>query len=267
MIHKVVSDYQARIFFEGVGEVERRLQVTPEIAGWEHLYFRTYTYRTGMVINGESAAEEMVMVLLSGSVIMEVEGQRWVLDGRRSVFAGKPHVIYLPPGKDYKMSVLADSDCAYSRASAEGRLPARLILPEELAVETVGEGLYEYQVTHLLKPGDAEKLVCDEMHTPGGHWADYPSHRHLDAGGGAVNAVSYYRFQPTNGWAIQRLHLAEKGQDEAVVVHHGDAVLVRQTGHPVAAAPGARMYILNFRASEHPGDQVELVPEPVVEIP
>jgi 5-deoxy-glucuronate isomerase len=262
MIHKVVSDYNARIFFEGIGEVERRLQITPEIAGWEYLYFRSYTYRTGLVMNGESAGEEMVMVLLSGSVIMEVEGQRWVMDGRRSVFDGKPYTIYLPPHHDYKMTVLADSDCAYSRASADGRLKPRMIPPEALKVETVGEGLTQHQITHILEPGDAEKLLCVEIHTPAGYWSETPPHRHIDPTGGPVNAVHYYRFQPANGWGMQRLFNPQTGLDESLMIHHGDAVMVRQSAHLAVAGPGSAMYTLNFLASAHPSWQVEPVNNP-----
>ena len=262
MIHKVISDYTATIHIEGTGDVERRLQVTPEIAGWEYLYFRTYTYRKGMVINGESAGEEMVMVLLSGSVVMEVEGQRWELDGRSTVFDGRPHTIYLPPHYDYKMTVRADSDCAYSRAPAKGLLKPRYIPPEALKVEKVGEGLFEHQVTHILDCGDAEMLLCVEVHTPAGHWSDFPGHRHISLIGGPVNAVHYHRFRSARGWGLQRLYSADGSLDQALVVHTGDAVMVRQSAHPVVASPAADMYTLNFLASVRPGWDVEPVADP-----
>jgi 5-deoxy-glucuronate isomerase len=264
VIHKVTSDYAARIHIEGTGDVERRLQVTPEIAGWEYLYFRTYTYRTGMVINGESAAEEMVMVLLSGKVVMEVAGQVWQLEGRSSVFHGLPYTIYLPPGYNYRMTVLSDSDCAYSRAPATGRLQPRMIPPEALNVEMVGEGLFQHQVTHILDPGDAEKLLCVEMHIPAGHWADYPSHRHTCPGKGAVNAIHYYRFQSEAGWGLQRLYLPDGSLDEAVTVRNGDAVIVRQSAHPVVASPETAMYTLNFLACAQPSWEVEVLPPSLI---
>lgn len=267
MIHKVSSDYTARITIPGAGEVERRLQVTPEIALWEYLYFRTYTYRTGMVIDGESAGEEMVMVLLSGRVIMEVESQRWALDGRSSVFEGAPHIIYLPPGRSYRMTVLADSDCAYSRAPADGRLPPRWIRPQELTVETVGQGPTAHQVTRLLNPGDAEKLIAQELLTPPGGWADWPAHRHLDVQGGPVNAVHYTRFQDPRGWALQHLTQPDGSLQETLFVNHGDAVLVRQSAHPVVSCPASAMYTLNFLASAHPTWQVEALPVVVPEHP
>jgi 5-deoxy-glucuronate isomerase len=252
MIYKVASDYHAKVYFEGIGEVERRLQVTPEIAGWDYLYFRSYTYRTGLHIHGESAGEEMVMVLLSGSVTMEVGGQRWVMDGRKTVFDGRPYTIYLPPGCEYSMTVHSDADCAYSRASAEGRLKPRMIPPEALKVETVDSENGSRQVTHILDPGDAEKLMCVETHFRGGAWADYPAHRHLSTDGAQVNAVQYYRFQPDNGWALQRLYTANGEMDEAVVVHNGDAVIIRDCFHPVVACPGVQAYFLNFLATPNP---------------
>src|SRR3712207_8395836 len=35
--HKVASDYDARVWIEGVGEAERRLEITPARAGWNYL--------------------------------------------------------------------------------------------------------------------------------------------------------------------------------------------------------------------------------------
>jgi 5-deoxy-glucuronate isomerase len=263
VIHKVVSDYKARIHIEGAGDVERRLQVTPDIAGWDLLFFRTYTYRAGMVINGESAAEEMVMVLLSGNVNMEVNGQKWALTGRHTVFNGPPHTIYLPPGCDYRMTVLTDSDCAYSRAPADGRLPPRWIPPEALKIETIGTGLYEYQVTHILDAGDAEKLRCQEFRVPAGHWTEAPARRYVAADGKPINAIAYYRFQPSNGWGFTRVYDPATSQDEALLAKHGDAVIIRGGAHPGVASPESNMYVLNFMASTDPDWKVEPVVDPV----
>jgi 5-deoxy-glucuronate isomerase len=98
------------------------------------------------------------------------------------------------------------------------------------------------------------------MHIPAGHWADYPSHRHTCLGEGAVNAVHYYRFQSEAGWGLQRLYLPDGSLDEAVTVRNGDAVIVRQSAHPVVASPGSAMYTLNFLACVQPSWEVEVLP-------
>src|SRR3712207_9586104 len=87
--HKVASDYDARVWIQGVGEAERRLEITPARAGWNYLSFRSYTFRQGQVIEGESAGDEMCMGLLSGSVTMEAAGQTWCCNGRPGVFDGR----------------------------------------------------------------------------------------------------------------------------------------------------------------------------------
>jgi 5-deoxy-glucuronate isomerase len=258
--HKVASDYDARIWIEGTGECERRLEITPAIAGWDYLSFRTYTFRAGMVIDGESESDEMVMVLLSGTVTMAAAGNDWLLEGRNSVFEGRPHAIYLPPGYTYKMSVHTDADCAYGRAPAEGKLQPRVIRPDAVRVELCGESTAAHQSSHILDPGDAEKLLCTESYISAGNWGGFPLHRHVapaNVEGTKVNAVHYYRINPSTGWALQRLYGAEPGLEEVVVVNHGDAVMIRQSYHPVVAAPGCDLYRLGFIASSEPSWEVE----------
>ncbi|MDP9363552.1 MAG: 5-deoxy-glucuronate isomerase [Chloroflexota bacterium] len=253
--HKVASDDAARVWIEGVGEAERRLEITPARAGWEFLSFRTYTVRQGQTIDGESAGDEVCMILLSGAVTMEAAGHSWQLDGRESVFAGRPFAVYLPPGHTYRMTVLRDADCAYGHAPAEGKLPPRLITPEETTVEIRGGHNATRQITHVLDPGDAEKLLCVEVYTPSGNWSSYPPHRHdqqnppdeVD-----LEEVYYYRMQPEDGWALQRLYTDDGELDEVVVARHGDAVMVRRGYHPVVAAPGYDVYYLNFLAGPTP---------------
>lgn len=255
MEHKVASDYEARVWIEGVGKTERRLEITPARAGWDLLSFRTYTFRRGQVIEGESAGDEMCMVLLSGSITMEAAGQTWVCDGRASVFAGLPYAVYLPPGHTYRMTVHADADCAYGRAPAAGKLAPRHITPDDVKVEIRGGHNATRQITHILDPGDAEKLLCVEVYTPSGNWSSYPPHRHdvqdppreVD-----LEEVYYYRVKPEDGWALQRLYTDDRSLDEVVVAQHGDAVMIRRGYHPVVAAPGYDVYYLNFLAGPTP---------------
>ena len=253
--HKVPSDYDARVWIEGTGHAERRLEITPARAGWNFLSFRTYTFRRGQVINGESAADEMCLVLLSGAVTMEAAGQTWHLDGRAGVFAGPPYAVYLPPGHTYKMTVHRDADCAYGRAPAAGKHPPRLITPDDATIEIRGGHNATRQITHILDPGDAEKLLCVEVHTPSGNWSSYPPHRHDHQNPPAevdLEEVYYYRLNPADGWALQRLYTDDRTLDDVVVAFHGDAVIVRQGYHPVVVAPGYDLYYLNFLAGETP---------------
>ena len=257
--HKVSSDWDARVYFEGAGEVERRLEVTPAIAGWELLSFRSYTFRAGLVMDGESADDEMCMVLLSGSLTMEVAGDgwsdAWVCEGRLNPFEGFPHVVYLPPRHTYRMTVHTDADCCYGRAPATGAKPPRFVTPEQAAKRS---GMWQeahdrYQILqHILEPGDAERLTCFETISPEGGFSRWPEERSSEAGSPIVSArneVNHYRFEEPAGWGLQRLVTGDGADDEALVVRHGDTVIVRGGSYPVSTAPHSRMYTLTFVAS------------------
>lgn len=248
-IHKVSSDWEARIWFEGTGWAERRLEVTPTIAGWDALSFRTYTFRAGQTIDGESATDEMAMVLLSGALSMEVVGpgfsETWEMRGRTDVFSGPPFAAYLPPGYTYKLTIHADADCAYGRAPATGAQPARLVRPEEMSTRGGAADLPE-RVTQILTTDITEHLVCNETIVVDVSWAFAPPNSEDDAPVGVFSEVIYYRMRPETGWAVQRLYDATGTLDETFTVRNADAVIVRGGHRPVVAGPGAEVYGLRF---------------------
>jgi 5-deoxy-glucuronate isomerase len=254
MDFKVASDPNARVFFEGFGEFERPLQVTPEIANWRYLSFRIYKFRQGQVLDGESASDEMVMVLLTGKLTLRAAEFEWELDGRNNVFEGKPHVLYLPPHKTYHLTIHADCDVAYSRAPATGKFPVRLARPENIRTERrdgLGGG---YRVHHLLSPGETEKLLCTETIAPGNSWLPFPPYKH-DADDlpneTYLEAVRYYRFQPATAWGMARLY-GDRDLDATLPVYDGDAVIVRRGFQTTAAMPGCQVYCLNFLGGPAP---------------
>lgn len=243
---KIASDWDARIWIDGVGEAERRFEVTPAIAGWDLLSCRSYTFRAGQVIDGESATDEMAMVLLSGSVTIEAANaaggwrETWVCDGRESVFDGAPFAIYLPPGHTYRTTVHRDADCVYGRAPATGAKPPRLIRPDEATVEE-GDGR---RVTHILGPMETERLRCRETILQPGVWG-WPAPPDEPA---QVEQVIHYRMQAADGWAMQRLPGGGE-PDQAVIVEQGDAVIVSHGPYPIIGAPGVTIYALSYLAS------------------
>jgi 5-deoxy-glucuronate isomerase len=240
----VRSDWNARVYLEGVGDAERRLEVTPAIAGWDTLSFRSYTFRAGQVIDGESATDEMTMVLLSGAVTIEIGGpggkQTWECHGRASVFDGAPYAIYLPPGHVYTTTVHTDADCVYGRAPAEGRLPPRLIRPEELRTDVDAAG---NQRTVIFFPNVTEHLQCAETILRPAQWSS-------GAGDGAqgVEQVSYFRADPETGWGMQRIQ-GRDGSAAGVLVRHGDAVIVRHAPSEVVSSPETTLYALTYLAN------------------
>ncbi len=247
MEQRVSSDFAA----------ERRLAVTPEIAGWTGLTFRTYGFRAGHPIDGESVDDEVCMLFLTGSATVRVDGEIWDVEGRADVFSGPPHCIYLPPRRSYLLSPRTDCEVAYARMPARGRFSPRFMPPGALTTQEWGAGNTRRQVTTLLGAGDTEHLLCLEVRTPPGNWSDCPVHEQdapaPDPGREATLAeVCYHRIDGEAGWALQRLRSDDGAVDDAIVIRHGDAVMVRQGSHPAVAAPGHPLYTLHVLAHDAP---------------
>ena len=232
-----------------------RADVTPERAGWRHLGFQVRALRAGEGFTGESGAFEVCVVLLSGDADLSAGSERWTVQGRRGVFEGLPHALYVPPGVHYGVRATSDLEIAIGSAPAEGRLPARLITPDDVKVEIRGGHNATRQISHVLDPDDAEKLLCVEVYTPSGNWSSYPPHKHDAHHPGVevdLDEVYHDRIDPAEGWALQRLYTDDRDLNDVVIVGDGDTVLVRRGYHPVVMAPGYDGYYLNFLAGEHP---------------
>ena len=110
-------------------------QVTPESAGWQHLYFGL---REGLFA-AETGDVEIALVPLSGHCRVEAEGESWELGGRENVFAGMPGALYLPRDTPYRVE--ADGEVAICGARCERRREPVLIRPEDVEVEVRGAGM------------------------------------------------------------------------------------------------------------------------------
>ncbi len=173
-----------------------------------------------------------------------------------SVFDGKPHVLYVPPGHVVTVEARTDFEFSLGGAPAEGKHPVRLFKPEEMRSEMRGGGAALRQVNHILAaPLPAERLILFEVYVPGGTWSGWPPHCHDGYRGSPyLEEVYYYRFSPAYGFGIHRNYRRDSDFDEVFVVRHGEAVLVTQGFHPTAAAPGSNMYFLNYLAGDLLGE-------------
>ena len=74
-------------------------RVTPESAGWRYVGFAAHRLSEGEALDVHEAAREVCIVVLSGTVTIEADGQRFSSIGTRSsVFEDtSPYALYLPP--------------------------------------------------------------------------------------------------------------------------------------------------------------------------
>lgn len=227
------------------------LDVTPESIGWRYVSSSVVALAGGQRHDGDTGLNEVAIVPLAGTAVFEFAGQTHTIS-RRDVFTELPHVVYLPPRTPYAITATEAFEFATGGVPAEGRLPARLITPDELPSSVRGGANVSRGVTGTLDLSlPAERLLAFEIVTPSGNWSSFPPHRHDGTNGSSYHEETYYfRLEPRDGFAIQRIYAPESDLDLSICARDGDLILVHEGFHTVAAAPGTNAYYLNFMGGD-----------------
>jgi 5-deoxy-glucuronate isomerase len=234
-------------------------KVSAEEAGWEHLSFEARLMRKGEIWEGNTGENEYGIILLSGNYSVVSDKGSWKTEnGRKSVFSGIAHSLYLPRYTKFTLTAQSEVlDIAAGWCRATEDFPARFKKPEEAAIEIRGGDNATRQINSLIEPGfGASKLVAVEVYTPSGNWSSFPAHKHderkTDAAGNLTEAVLeefyFYKLEKEEGYAIQQVYTSDNSLNELMQLRNNDIVIVPKGYHPVAAAHGYNCYYLNFLA-------------------
>ena len=242
-------------------DAEGAVRVDPGRAGWRYLSFETHIVgRGGLVIAAAAEDAETCLVVLDGPNV-NVDGgtDRWLLEGRDGPFADLPSALWLPDGRELRLS-LPDGEgrVAVARAPRSGRDDVAAgpiqVHPGDVRTEIRGAGNATRQINHIIAPDfPADRLEVVEVLTPSGNWSSWPPHKHDvdDMPDEAVlEEIYYYRFRRPEAWAIQRLYRADRSRDGIWEVRDGDVVLVTDGYHPFTATHGDDAYYLNALAGD-----------------
>lgn len=203
------------------------------------------------------ADEELVLTLLSGKGFVEIEERsgravRYEMGPRTDPFTERATLAYVPPGARYRVtSVSAGLHCTVHRAPAKGEGAAFLVRPDTLVPTSTGAHHWRRDVCLCIPPAlPAQRFIIGETVNPPGNWSSYPPHKHdVDAPPqeAIYEEVYYFLFKPSQGFGFIRLYdplQRESRMDQALVLKHGDTVVIPRGYHPVAAAPGYQLYYL-----------------------
>lgn len=237
-----------------------RLLIKPEVFenrvenfGFELLSFSVRQLASGESYCAETAENELAIVVLGGVCGVQSSRGEWKnVGGRKTVFDGLPHTLYLPIHTSFTVKAESDCDLAFCFAKAEEEHSARLVTPDDVGVELRGGGNASRQINSMIPPGfDAHRLIVVEVYTPAGNWSSWPPHKHdvhnppdeVD-----LEEIYYYRIDRPEGFAIQKVYTPTRSIDETITVRDRELVLVPEGYHPVAAAHGYNVYYLNALA-------------------
>jgi hypothetical protein len=151
--------------------------VTPAVAGWAFSGLRVMRLGAGASRAIDTGPNEMVVLPLSGSAVVRVDGQRLRLEGRTSVFDRVSDFAYLP--RDTRFEIESDSggEFALPMAQARRRLEPAYGPAERVPVEIRGAGDATRQVTNFCTPGSfaTDRLSAVRAHHAGGELVVLPA--------------------------------------------------------------------------------------------
>jgi 5-deoxy-glucuronate isomerase len=244
--------------------------------GWAHTGLRIGTLSPGGSLSLPAAPVERVVVPLSGSFAVDVDGRQLLeLAGRPDVWSGPTDVAYIGPGTG--AAITGAGRVAVCEAHATEHRDAQRY-PAATAPELRGAGNCAREVRNFGTPDNlaAQSIIACEVLTPNGNWSSYPPHKHdeeLEGIETSLEEIYYFELRTTPGLSpdrsaplgYQRVSASSEDRpiDVLAEVHDGDTVLVPFGWHgPSMAAPGYDMYYLNgmagpgreraWRITDHP---------------
>ncbi len=234
-------------------------QILAADAGWMHLNMEARMMQKHVVWEGDTGENEYGIILLSGNYSVQTNKGSWsTTNGRRNVFEGIAHTLYLPAYTSFSLKAESEVlDIAVGWCKATKDFPPRFKTPEKAAIEIRGGDNATRQINSLIEPGfGSSQLVAVEVYTPSGNWSSFPAHKHderkLNDKGELTEACLeefyFYKINKEQGYAIQQVYTLDGGLDELMRVKNNDVVMVPRGYHPVVAGHGYDCYYLNFLA-------------------
>ncbi|WP_040976700.1 5-deoxy-glucuronate isomerase [Necropsobacter massiliensis] len=233
------------------GQVQK---ITPESAGWEYVGFEMFHLQAGQMLHFATENTEVCFVLIAGQATISAGGKTFANIGNRTSPFERipPYSVYVPHDQNVQINAETYLELAVCRAPSNGNLPARLIAPEQVGVEQRGFGNNKRLVHNILPETEtADALLVVEVFTNEGNTSSYPSHKHDQKNSETetyLEETYYHRFDPPQGFCLQRVYTDDRALDECMAVYDGDVVQVPKGYHPVATIAGYDNYYLNVMA-------------------
>jgi 5-deoxy-glucuronate isomerase len=193
--------------------------------------------------------ERLVVVLEAPENVSLISGSReFELPARTSVFDQRPSALYLPPGHPLVLGGDVLAVVFGAEADPEAGLSPYVILPDDIASVVRGRENFQRTVRDIL-PTDrpATRLLAGETLNPAGNWSSSPPHkhdRHVPPEESELEEVYVFRVDPPQGFGLQLSYTTNPPAEAAMTVRDLDVVGIPRGYHPVAAAPGYRLYYL-----------------------
>jgi len=227
-------------------------------SSFQQLEFGIIELHAGQSCNFSTGEREAAFIILGGIADFRFDDVVWEnVGGRRSVFEGKAHSVYIPRRKTVTVSTPWSVKIAVCTAPIQEDTAAEIVGPDRVRVVKLGQKTWERETHFLIDAStNAKRLTIGEAFVTPGNWAGFPPHKHdVDAmpQEGVLEEFYYFLFQPKQGFGIQCMYTADGRIDECYRVKSDDLVEFPEGYHTTVVAPGYNSYFLWAMAGEHQG--------------
>ncbi|MGI7008364.1 5-deoxy-glucuronate isomerase [Citrobacter braakii] len=244
----------ANLLSQRSAETGKIQHITPQNAGWDYVGFDVWRLKAGESVELPADELERCLVLVAGiASIRAAENHFQHIGKRMSPFERTPAFsVYVPHHTKAQVTAESDLELAVCSAPGFGNLPVRLIAPEDVGVEHRGKGKNQ-RLVHNILPDDrpADSLLVVEVYTREGDTSSWPAHKHdtpIEGQETYLEETYYHRFDPPQGFCLQRVYTDDRSLDECMAVYDHGVVKVPRGYHPVATIAGYDNYYLNVMA-------------------
>jgi len=223
------------------------------------LDFALLNFSTGDQYESQAGDREILAVILGGRASFEIgDIQFKKVGGRPHVFAGKPHAVYIPSGKQFAIKADEPIEVALISAPSSLKTEPYLITPQNVTHGVWGAANFSRNYHQILTESaqpelPAQRLIVGETFTPSGNWSTYPPHKHEveDLPGEAFHEEMYYfKVSPKDGFGLCHYYNGQ-GEEENFTIRDNTLMMAPHGYHTVVSAPGYTTYYLWFLAGEH----------------
>lgn len=218
--------------------------------------FGIINLKKGKEYSADTGNFETALIVLGGNC--DIYGKDFkfsIADGRKDVFSGKPYTVYIPPKTSYSVKVTTDVEIAWTASPSTAKNKPYMISPGQVKEVHIGKENYQRNAYLILTDEFySGHFFIGEAFVPSGNHASYPPHRHdfdnlpveVD-----MEEVYFFRFNPEQGYGIQKIYTDDKSIDFTCTVKQNDTTLIPRGYHPVINAPGYTMYYLWIMAGRN----------------
>ena len=222
------------------------------------LHFGIIELEKGEQVVFDTENKEWGLIILSGHADFTSDSLEWKhVGGRRSVFDGNATSVYLPRNQKVTVSGREHVKIACCGTPMDVDTAPEVIGPDRVRRVTLGVKPWERETTFIIDGNtNARRLTIGEVYCTSGNWAGFPPHKHdVDQmpDEGVLEEIYYFLFQPSQGFAIQKLYTKDGEIDETYSVKQDELVEFPKGYHTTVSAPGYQTYFLWLMAGEHQG--------------